>query len=229
MWRPTSQKLRGIKWIKWILLTIGVIFLIAFLFIAQPWVFLPHKHIEISLPFSPEVDAETGLIPMGEKFEHNESNGNPNGHPGIDFGWNKETKVLAIADGRIINIRKNSDNQIIVEQSLGFYYRTIYQELNKLEPDIKVSSNVKKGQVIGQTGTDRSGFSGPPPKGGPSGQLHWDFTSSSMFINRLCPLNYFDEDSKRRIEKIWANVPSTDKFKKEYPDICSGFYKGREK
>lgn len=215
------------RWFKWIGMVIGGLVVLAGLFLTQPWVYLPHQHIEIGLPFRPDADARTYLIPMGEKFEHNEANGNPDGHPGIDFGWNEETAVIAIANGRVISIRRNAENQIIVEQQLNLYYRTVYQELNKLEPEIGVGKKIQKGQIIGYTGTDRSGYSGPPPKGGPSGQLHWDFASSSMFINRLCPVPYFDAESRQRIETIWANVPGTDKFKAAYPDICSGAFKDK--
>ncbi|MFA7253113.1 MAG: M23 family metallopeptidase [Patescibacteria group bacterium] len=215
------------KWLKWVLISVGILILAGAIFLLQPWVFLPHKHIEISLPFSPEVDSYTDFIPMGEMLYHDASNGNPNGHPGIDFGWEKETDILAVADGRIINIRKNQDGQYIVEQSLGLYYRTAYQELNKIEPEIRFLAKVKKGQVIGQTG--RPHVEGMElQSGGPSRQMHWDFASSSMLIDRLCPIGYFDADSRARIEAIWARVPADDKFKKLYPDICSGYFKDRE-
>jgi len=215
------------KIIKWISITIGSVILVGLLFIFQPWVFLPHKHIEIGLPFSPEVDSFTDLIPMGELIYHNASNGSPNGHPGIDFGWEKEIDILAVADGRVINIRKNSDGQIIVEQSMGLFYRTVYQELNTIDPNLHFLSKVKKGQVLGQTG--RPHVEGrPPQKGDLSRQIHLDFVSSSQFINRLCPEGYLDAQSKQRIEAIWDRVPSDNQFKKDYPDICSGFYKGRE-
>lgn len=215
------------KWLKIVLITFGSLVALLFILVLQPWVFLPHKHIEISLPFSPEADAYTDFIPMGEMIYHNASNGNPNGHPGIDFGWEKETDIIAVADGWVINIRKNQDDNYIVEQSLGLYYRTAYQELNKIEPEIRFLAKIKKGQAIGQTG--RPHVEGIKlQSGGPSRQVHWDFASLSMIVDRLCPLGYFDADSKRRIEAIWARVPADDKFKKDYPDICSGYFKDRE-
>lgn len=203
--------------------------MLVFLVALQPWVFLPHQHIEISLPFEPQDDSLTNIIPMGEKIEHNESNGNPNGHPGIDFQWNKPTKIITVADGRVINIRKNQDNQFILEQQLNMFYRTVYQELNELDPSIRLFAKVKKGQLLGYTGVEPPKDGGRPKKGDPSRQLHWDFISSSMFVGRLCPLGYFDANSRARVEKIWANVPANDEFKSRYPEICSGVYKDKNR
>jgi len=216
------------KWVKWVLISIGSLLVIGVLLITQPWVFLPHEHIEIGLPFPASADSYTDLIPMGEIEQwHNASTGLPNGHPGIDFGWEKETDILAVADGRIISIRKNHENQFIVEQSLGLFYRTVYQELNKLEPNIRFLSKIKKGQVIGQTG--RAHVEGMElQSGAPSRQMHWDFASSSYSINRLCPLGYYDTDSRKRIEAIWTRVKAQGNFKEQYPDICNGYFKDRE-
>jgi len=215
--------------LKWIGLVLGSLILIAVLYAFQPWVFLPHQKIQISLPFALEDDINTSLIPMGETIEHNASNGTPDGHPGIDFGWDQETNVIAVADGRIMRVYKNQDNQFAVEERLGLFYKTIYQELNKLDPAIKPFAKVKKGQVIGQTGFNRSVYgSERPPKGGPSAQLHWDFASSSMIIDRLCPVTYFDAESRARIEKIWARVPANNQFKIKFPKICNGLFDGKE-
>lgn len=212
------------KWIKWVLLGLLILFCLFFLMMFQPWVLLPHEKIQISLPFAQEDDAYTSLIPMGETIEHNASNGTPDGHPGIDFGWQKETNILAVADGTIVNITKK-ENKYTIEQSMGAY-RSVYQEMNSVEPNIRRFSKVKKGQVLGS-----SGFFGDRnkkfEKNGPSGQIHWDFASSSMFIDRLCPLLYFDSDSRSRIEKIWAQVPANDQFKINFPKICNGLYDGK--
>lgn len=217
------------KNIKRIGIAIVFVIILGTLFITQPWVFLPHKHIEMTLPFGPEDDEVTHIIPMGEIEEwHNASTGLPNGHPGIDFQWNKTTKILAVADGRIFNIRKNEEGKMIVEQSLGFFYRTIYQELNSLEANIRVGAKLKKGQVIGYSGFERTIFDGPPKPTDPSGQIHWDFASGSMLIDRLCPLGYFDAESQKRLEAIWARNKDRGEYKREYPDICNGFYKNRE-
>lgn len=205
---------------------ITAVFVVAIIIVVRPWVFLPHSRIEISLPFAPEVDAYTSLIPIGEKIEHNASNGTPDGHPGIDFGWSQETKVLAVAEGKVTSVTKNNDGQYIVNQSLGWFYRTTYQELNSLEATIKKGKRLNKGEVIGVTGREWF-MPEPPPRPGPSGQLHWDFASSSYFVDRLCPLIYFDSESRARIEAIWGRVPANNQFKLEYPEICNGVFKDK--
>lgn len=215
------------KWFKWVLLTVGILIFLFLVMMAQPWVFLPHKHIEISLPFAPEDDAYTSLIPLGEKIEHNASNGTPDGHPGIDFGWNKETRILAVADGRIMGITKDKNNKYRIEINMGLY-RTTYQEMNSVEPNLHFLSKVKKGQLLGYSGHYRKEENKIKSESDPSGQIHWDFASSSMIIDRLCPVNYFDPDSKRRIEVIWARVPANDQFKLQYPQICNGIFQGKE-
>lgn len=231
---PPSGSVRRFKWTKRILTVIGfllgVTIVLGILIFVQPLVFLPHEKIEISLPFAEQDDASTGLIPMGEIEQwHNASTGSPDGHPGLDFQWNKETAILAVADGRITAVYKNNEDQFIVEQNLGHYYRSMYQELNRIAPGISPDLEIKKGQIIGFTGNFRTDFSGPLKARGPSGQLHLDFASTSILVGRLCPLGYFDQDSRRRIETIWSRIKESGNYKPEYPDICNGAYKGKEK
>ena len=219
------------KWAKRFLIVLGILFAIFISTIIQPAVFLPHDKIEISLPFAPEYDADVHLIPMGEIEEwHNASTGSPDGHPGIDFQWNREVEIRSVGDGGITRVYLNHEGEYIVEQSLGLYYRTMYQELNRLAPGIDTSSEVKKGELIGYTSYHRTEFGdGPPDPSDPSMQLHWDFASSSMLVGRLCPLGYFDAESRKRIEKIWERVKSKGNYKKEFPDICNGAFKNKEK
>ena len=214
------------KWVKWASLVIGIIIILPILYLFQPWVFLPHKHIQMSLPFAVSEDKDISLIPMGEKIEHNESNGTPDGHPGLDFGFKKETDILAVADGIITSIEKDKEGRYNIEQQMGFFYRTRYTELNSKEPSLHFLTRVKKGQVIGQTGSSED-ISHKFEKGAKNRQMHWDFASSSMAIDRLCPVNYFDAESKIRLENIWANVPAGDIFRKDYPDICNGVFKNK--
>jgi len=211
------------KWFKWVLLVLVGLIFIFFIVANNPIVFIPHDHVSITLPFHPKYDSTTGLIPMGEKFEHPDGDG----HPGIDFGFQQVTPILAVADGRVGIIRKNQEGSIDLEISHGFYYKSAYKEMNSLEPNIKFGSKVKQGQIIGYAGFagDRAQKFEP---GGPSGQIHWEFSSSSMLIDRLCPVGYFDSDALTRVNNIWTAVPAHDKFKQNYPDICSGVYKGRE-
>lgn len=207
------------NWVKRTLVSIGILVGILLLFAYQPWIFLPHGYANMALPFAPEDDQYTGLIPMGEIEQwHNASTGLPDGHPGIDFQWNKETNILAVGEGRIARVYKNHEGKYNVEQFFNGYYRTVYQELNTVEPNIKFFAKVKKGQKIGTSGYHRVNFEGGAPKPtDPSPQIHWDFSSSSMADFRLCPLNHFDADSKKRIEAIWAKMKAKDSLSKSIP------------
>lgn len=219
------------KILKWMgIVFLGLIAVVA-LFFLQPWAFLPHGPAEISLPFAPEDDQYTDMIPMGEIEQwHNASTGLPNGHPGIDFQWNKITNIVAVGDGTIINIRKNNEDKYIVEQTLGLFYRTVYQELNTLDPSVKTFAKVKKGQKIGTSGYLRTNFTNEAPKpSDPSPQIHWDFAASSILRGRLCPLNNFDAESKKRIEAIWERVKAKGQYKVDYPLICNGAYNGKDR
>lgn len=195
------------KWLRWVLLAIGIIVVAFVILLIQPWVLFPHGNAEISLPFAPEDDQYTDMIPMGEIEEHhNATTGLPEGHPGIDFQWNKGTEILAVGDGLILNVSKDSEGKYTIQQYLGAYYKTVYQELNSIEPNIRRLTRVKKGQKLGVGGYYRENFNGAPKSSDPSIQMHWDFSSSSMLTFRLCPQNHFDAESKKRIEAIWERT-----------------------
>lgn len=215
------------KILKWIGIVVGTVVLALALFMFQPWAFLPHQRLEISLPFNSDADAKVFLIPMGEKIEHNEANGNPDGHPGIDFGFQGVTPIIASADGWVFSAGMTSAGSIDITTYSGPFYKITYKELNTIEPNIKRFAKVEKGQLLGYTGRDKI-IEGRPTKEDGSGQIHWEFASSSFFIDRLCPVEYFDAESKRRVEQIWANVPADSEFKRDYPDICSGVFKDKE-
>lgn len=220
------------KWIKRILISFGIIIgaivALGLLVFFRPWGYLPHKKVEISLPFAPEDDAGTGLIPMGEIEEwHNASTGLPDGHPGLDFQWNEEVEIRAVGDGRILRVSKDEHDKYKVDQALGWFYMTGYQELNRLDPNIRNFSKVKKGQLIGYVGYHRTTRTNEAPKPtDPSMQMHWDFMGVNIF--RLCSLEYFDADSRNRLEAIWARVKASGQYKKQYPDICNGAYKNKK-
>lgn len=214
------------KILRWVCGVIGLIILVIALFLFQPWAFIPHGHIEIGLPFGSESDAKTSLIPMGEMVEHNAANGNPKGHPGIDFGFQAITPIIASADGWVFRVGPTEAGSIDITVYSGLFYKIEYKELNVVEPWVRFGAKVKKGQVLGTTGRDRI-IEGRPTKADGSGQIHWELTSSSLIIDRLCPMTYFDPESKQRIDQIWANIPESNQFKKDYPDICSGVFKDR--
>ncbi|TSC79123.1 MAG: hypothetical protein G01um101433_20, partial [Parcubacteria group bacterium Gr01-1014_33] len=56
----------------------------------------------------------------------------------------------------------------------------------------------------------------------------WQVRDYEMpYPDRLCPMKYFDENSKQRIEEIWDKSPWD--YRKEFPYICNGIYEGNDK
>lgn len=189
---------------------------------------IPHKRISITLPYGPENEINN-LIPMGETIEHNFKGG----HPGIDFQWDHPAPLIAVADGKITSVYEDTDKgkPILSLVLTSGEYEARYKELDKLAPNLREGSEVKKGDIVAYPHC--STFEA----GRVHCQLHWEFAYSSKLamlagitsgIDRLCPLTYFDDDSLRRINDSWDKVPDGDKFKKDFPHICSGGYLGRD-
>jgi len=189
----------------------------------EPPAFFPHELIVISLPFAPEYDASTGMIPMGETIYHPKPQV-PNGHPGIDFGWdNLKVPVIASADGTLTRINPGSSSGTDVTVQNGVY-ELRYTELQTVAPGLNVGQKIKKGDFIGYPGEFNDGTNGFTHY-----NLHWELASISVLKDRFCPMAYFDPDSRARIEAIWAKVPPDDNqgMKRQFPNICSGDYSNK--
>jgi murein DD-endopeptidase MepM/ murein hydrolase activator NlpD len=200
----------------------ALVFLFAFM-LFQPMAFLPHQKIVISLPFSQQYDSSTGMIPMGETMFHPKPQV-PHGHPGIDFQWSHQVPIIASSDGIITNINHGSSNGIDVTIRNGVY-ELRYKELdeNSLGSNIKLLHIVNKGDFIGYPGASIVGGNVAHY------QLHWEFASISVLLDRFCPVTYFDSDSNKRINNIWSNVSldANQGVKRNFPDICSGDYENK--
>ena len=206
-----------------IIIGLVVVLALAFVFIIfQPQAFLPHQKIVIGLPFDKN-DPPTGMIPMGETIAHPKPRV-PNGHPGIDFGWQHNSKILSSSDGEITRITNGTSDpgKWDIEVQSGNYFLR-YKELEDYDQSLKVSSKVKKGDLLGHPGASEF-----PDHPGKNYQIHWELASTSLILDRWCPVNYFDPESKKIIEDIWAKVPTNDRFKAKFPYICSGDYFGKE-
>lgn len=166
--------------------------------------------IVISLPYESSQPAE--IVPMGETIYHPQPQ-NPDGHPGIDFQWDlsKPIDIIACSDGEVLSAEKTNyhNKWDVIVKSGG--YTIVYAELETIESNIVAGAKVVKGQRIGEPGK----FDGDHYN------MHWELR---LGTNRLCPMSYFDSESKVRIEKDWENTRWSD-MKKYFPDICSGKYK----
>lgn len=215
---------------RWILvIVIALIVLIGSLLIWNkleyftPNPIIPHNKVVITLPYSKENEA-TNLIPMGETIAHNFYGG----HPGIDFQWDHSVPLIAVADGKITNVSKDTDmGETVLNVTLDVGgYLVQYKELDKVAEGIVKGASVKKGQIIGYPHghyfSDGGGHTGY--------QVHWEFGYDmfSLGFERLCPLTYFDPDALVRINKLWDSVSSNDQFKQKFPNICNNIYLNRD-
>lgn len=211
------KKVRAIA----VAITVTILFVAAVMFLRFFLPFLPgraHNHISISLPFND--DNLTFVNPMGETINHPKP-ANPHGHPGIDFAWDYPVKIIASATGRVstIKIHKGFDAghpTWDVEVVTGDY-ATRYTELDGYA--VKKGQQVKQGDLIGTSGSYST-------QGRSSYSIHWEFDYNTVWFDRLCPLTYFDSESRNRIDAIWAKTGNT--FQGKYPTLCSGDYFERD-
>lgn len=169
----------------------------------------PEERISVALPYSTE-DEAIGMTPMGETVYHPVG-----GHPGIDFGWVKKAAVRASADGIITNLPdsgKGNGEIGLVFQSGQYYFE--YGSLGEYAPDIRIGSEVKKGDILGYPLVKEDGQ---------NYAIHWEMKPAYQYAERLCPLTYFDPESRARIEKLWAKTQW--EYKTQFPEICNGKWK----
>jgi len=198
--------------------------LVAAEFVLRLDAYLPHKKLQIILPFAAQYDSTTALIPMGETIYHPKPQV-PNGHPGIDFVSQQSFPFIASADGKITKMLKggSSDGTDITLHSGA--YNIVYKEMDPDHVFVKVGQKVRQGDKIAL----------PDPKRDPQHpenihySTHWEFASVSPLRDRFCPLSYFTDESRGRIEVIWAEVQPADfdHMKQHFPSICSGDYANR--
>lgn len=185
--------------------------------------FIPHERITISLPFAREDDDLIFINPMGETDHHKP----PQGHPGLDFGWHHPAPLRAAASGKVTKIEEHppgghgETEKIYDVEIVSGVYAIRYGEMASAA-NLKVGVQVNQGDIIGRGGEYKQ-----PGGLGTYYSTHWEFDYDTMVIDRLCPLTYFDSESLDRINAIWEKVGST--YNGQFPEICSGFYKGRDK
>ncbi len=185
--------------------------------IVYPPAFLPHSTISIGLPFM-TADMPSSMIPMGETIYHPKPQV-PHGHPGIDFLWTSGDShaVVAAAAGTFASKKMGASEpgKWDIEIRSGQYLLR-YKELDDYA-DLKLGAHIDKGQVVGHAGhycdNQHCWFN-----------VHWELASTSTVLDRWCPVNYFDTASKATLEQVWNSVPSTDKVKSQFPNVCNGDY-----
>ncbi len=196
--------------------------------------YLPHEIPKIVLPFDAKYDSVATLMPMGEKINHPDA---PSGHPGVDYNFDTAEKVplFASMDGKItkVKITKNQIQALPDRKPISLTvadvlitnksYQVFYGELDAetLPASTKIGREVKRGDFIGH-----GNFMTGNTPGNMRQMTHWEFGSISPLIDRFCPLDYFAEESRIRIERIWNNT-NWPEMKSAYPKICNGDYDGK--
>lgn len=182
----------------------------------------------LSLPFSV---MPPRISPMGETLYH----GAPQGHPGLDFIWlttEGNISIIASMEATVTAIRAS-------EAHAGAYdvttqngiYGVDYTEMGSARSGLNVGDTVKVGDVVGYA-YHPSEFSDQPNYK----MIHWQFGYEAEHpeyyqgvANRLCPMTYFSASAKSTIESLWATTDwSGVDMKGNAPDICSGYYAGRD-
>lgn len=226
------------RWLKWFMVILGMAVLAMTYFLFPPSFYLPHQRPILILPIESKYDSLANIMPMGEKIAHPDA---PMGHPGIDFGFmaiNESANIpyIAAMDGVISQVKVYSNNEgkgenmKILSKNMADVvikngpYQVVYASMDgdTISKNIKVGARIKQGDFIGYGNFMYKG-TGPGTK---SEMIHWEFGSTSPLIDRFCPLTYFTEESRSRIEKIWMHTEDT-QIKSQYPLICNGGYEGK--
>jgi hypothetical protein len=226
------------RWLRWILLAIGALVLLFGTAMAMSFAvfYLPHQRPVLILPIDKKYDGDCSLMPMGEKINHPDA---PSGHPGIDFGFGKLTEpvpYIAAMDGKVTSVKitkndeKGGNGKYPITTMLADVtitngpYQTRYGEMdaNLLPSNIKKGAKIKQGDLVGYGNLSTDG-SMPGTK---TEMVHWEFGSLSPIIDRFCPLAYFTDESRIRLEKIWE-IETWPEMKVQYPKICNGDYDGK--
>lgn len=182
------------------------------------------ERITIALPIDSE-HLPTRLEPMGETINHDAKHG---GHPGIDYQWEsvvEPSKIYASAKGVIAEISYDEQWKwkiIIYHEEFDGEYYTLYNHLDQYDTNLEVGSQVEKHDFLGYP------MHLEYDSGSTLDVIHWEFgkRTGERLGERLCPMTYFDEESRILIEEIWDSASY--EFKDQFPKICSGFYDGKD-
>ena len=185
----------------------------------------------MKLPFT-AAHEPAGVMPMGETIEHPPPK-SPEGHPGIDFQWDHQAPIIAVSDGKVVQITSN------VHKETGIFNLSVsviteefivnYTTLESIGKGLEVGSDVVVGQVIG--------YPTPVQKGADWYMIHWDFglyekhapitdpegLVTEYTVTPLCPVPYFTEPERERVLRIWRHAFYG--AKEQFPELCNGSWK----
>ena len=123
-----------------------------------------NEKVSIGQPIEGKLQVTKGF---GEKVTFGEKKGDP--HSGIDYAATTSTKVYAVADGKVSAIasgqgdsKTGNGNYVKLDHGIGknnLRIHSWYKHLSKVNPDLKVDKEIKKGTWLGNAGStgDSSG------------------------------------------------------------------------
>ncbi len=204
------------------------------------------EKITLNIPFDPE-DPIQGIMPMGETIEHPDDGEFTGGHPGIDFQWyyhpDGRSKVFASAAGVIHLVEPDEDGAFdvtilhddfnVITDTVKKTYYTLVGPIDS-DFEFKVGDRIEAGSFLGYV------HKYPPEKLPPNVyMIHWEFGFLETWIsmerpppegwlhrNRLCPMTYFNEESRELLEEIWSR-PDSYEHKGQFPYLCNNVYHGK--
>ena len=135
--------------------------------------------------------------PISSPFGYREDpiNGDKGFHSGVDMQGKRGEKVMATADGTVIQANNNGDYGHFVEISHGNGFTTSFSHLQEYK--VKKGDKVKRGQVIGLVGsTGRS----------TGVHLHYELCQNGNPINPVTFMQTADLSKKIAIEEIKARA-----------------------
>jgi len=186
----------------------------------------PTPSFQMNLPFTSDHEP-FGIMPMGETINHSP----PEGHPGIDFQWPYEAPITAVSEGELVDISRGEKTDSYYLQITTGEFMVQYEvtKLYDLYPSVKIGDRVVAGQ--------RLGYAIPIGFGDGMHMTHWAFgewrendppfvtpegIERKYSLTYLCPVPFFTEGEKDRLEAIWS-VASYN-HKEQFPKLCNGFY-----
>lgn len=139
------------------------------------------------------------------------------GHPGIDFPLERNTQILAILPGEIVDIHDAGDDfggesivQLVSPNGDGEGWVFIYEHVNPIF-DIEIGSTVRKGQVIAQKNS-RSDFTA-------HFQLSYAFDDYQYYEQNTCWIDNLDSQAKSEIESFWETYLGTTPLEDKWKDL----------
>lgn len=219
------------KWLKRILLILGTLVLVVVVFHnltnKNAYTNLPvNGKPVIELPIDRSGKIPNQIMPMGETINHDAKSG---GHPGIDFQWHDGdgVKIYSSMDSEVVGIFKDDKGRYDLATRNG-KWGVDYTELESVNPQLKTGTKLKVGDWVGIPNHPNDVNDLPRYR-----MIHWQLGYSDNLFpgkvkDRLCPLTYFSSSARIMIEKIWADTEWPE-MKANAPEICSNYYKGRDK